>query len=145
MAEVKAETDVEGSAIELVVDQAVVSLSAIAEISGNLDGVQRLTVRQKAVVTPAVRDLLRQRRIELAYGTNYDAKPTKRSNASLSATAALKLIIGVAETSDTQMDLLLKLLARASFAVQRLCPPAYWRRSTNWPNNLPMRQRSACC
>ena len=87
MLETNAETDVEGSAVELVVDQAVVSLSAIAEVSGNLDGVQRLTVRQKAVVTPAVRDLLRQRKIELAFRTSSDAKPTKPSDVS-PATAA---------------------------------------------------------
>lgn len=122
MLETKAESDVEGSAVELVVDRAVVSLSAIAEVSGNLDGVQRLTVRQKAIVTPAVRDLLRQQKIELAYRANNNAKPTNRSDVSPAATAALQLFIGVAETSNTQMDLLLKLLARASFAVRRLAP-----------------------
>jgi hypothetical protein len=122
MVEAKAETDIEGSAVELVVDRAVVSLSAIAEVSTNLDGVQRLTVRQKAVVTPAVRDLLRQRKIELTYRTNNVEKPANRSEVSPAAIAALQLIVGVAETSNTQMDLLLKLLARASFAVQRLAP-----------------------
>ena len=103
---------------ELAVDQAVVSLSAIAELSGKLDGVRRLTVRRKAVVTPAVRDLLRQRKIELAYRS----MPKQNQRMQIRQMHALRLIVGVAETNNMQMDLLLKLLARASVAIQRLAP-----------------------
>jgi hypothetical protein len=105
---------------ELVVDQAVVSLSAIAELSGKLDGVRRLIVRRKAVVTPAVHDLLRQRQIELAYRSEVDGKPNKANETSAPVIDSLRLIIGVAEMNNMQLDLLLKLLARASVAIQRL-------------------------
>jgi hypothetical protein len=118
MVEAETNADVEGSASEINVDQAVVSLSAIADVSMRLDGVRRLTVPRKAVVTPAVRDLLRQRKIELAYRSDTEAKPKNGSDAN----AALRLIVGVAETSDLQLDLLLKLLARASVAIRRLGP-----------------------
>jgi hypothetical protein len=41
-------------------------LVTMAEIAGRLDGIRRVTVDPRAVVTPAVRDLLRQRNIELS-------------------------------------------------------------------------------
>jgi hypothetical protein len=123
MAEAKTQaTDVEGSAVELSVDTAVVSLSAIAAVSDKLEGVRRVTVRKAAVVTPAVRDLLRQRNIELAYRTDKDAKPKNRDDVAAAVIDAPRLIVGVAEASNQQVDLLLRLLARASVAVQRLAP-----------------------
>jgi hypothetical protein len=118
MNEAKTQANANGSAGELNVDWAVISLSAIAELSARLDGVRRLTVRRTAVVTPAVRDLLRQRNIELAYRTDAEAKPINGTDVS----AALRLIVGVAETSNLQVDLLLKLLASASIAIERLVP-----------------------
>jgi len=47
---------------ELVVSERVVTMLSI---EGKLAGVNRLTVPARAVVTPAVRDELRQRNIEL--------------------------------------------------------------------------------
>ncbi len=118
MREAKTNAEVEGSAVEINIDGAVVSLSAIVELSVKLDGVRRLTVRRKAVVTPAVRDLLRQRKIELAYRA--DSEAVKKNE--IHASAAPRLIVGVAGASNLQVDLLLKLLARASVAIQRLVP-----------------------
>jgi hypothetical protein len=118
MGNTKTEAQVEGSAVELTVDAAVVSLSAIGELAGNLDGVRRLTVRRKAVVTPAVRDLLRQRKIELAFRTEANAKPHNGTD----VRPALRLIVSVGESNNLQMDLLFKLLARASVAIERLAP-----------------------
>lgn len=51
----------------LSVDDAVVSL---ATLDGRLEGVRRLQVAPRAVVTPAVRDELRERGIELASQTS---------------------------------------------------------------------------
>ncbi len=118
MDDANTEERIQSEAGELAVDQAVVSMSAIAELSGKLDGVRRLMVRRKAVVTPAVRDLLRQRKIELAYRSDAEAKPKNADQTN----AALRLIFGVAETNNMQVDLLLKLLARASVAIERLAP-----------------------
>lgn len=122
MAESKTEADVEGSAVEICVDGAVVSLSAIAELTARLDGVRRLMVRRKAVVTPAVRDWLRQNKIELAFRTDAGSEATNESGTSNHRTAAAQLIVGVSATSYSQLDLLFKLLAPASPAVERLAP-----------------------
>ena len=46
----------------LTIDERVVSL---ATLQGKLEGIQQLQVEPKAVVTPSVRDELRQRKIEL--------------------------------------------------------------------------------
>ena len=40
-------------------------LVTLATVQGKLDGVRRVSVRRKAIVTPAVRDELKQRQIEL--------------------------------------------------------------------------------
>ena len=50
------------SATELAVDDRVISL---AKIEGRLSGVSQLVVRKKAVVTPSVKDELRQKNIEI--------------------------------------------------------------------------------
>jgi len=118
MDDARTEANVENAARELNIDAAVISLSAIAELAGKLDGVRRLTVGGKAVVTPAVRDLLRHRNIELVYRTDAEAQPKNVNETS----ASLRLIVGVAETNNMQLDLLLKLLARASVAIQGLAP-----------------------
>lgn len=55
--------DGQQTAGELTIADAVVSAAALA---GRLDGVRRLLVRSKAVITPAARDLLRERKIEIA-------------------------------------------------------------------------------
>jgi hypothetical protein len=50
---------------ELVIAERVVTLERIA---GRLGGVRRVVVRSRAVVTPSVRDELRDRKIELVRG-----------------------------------------------------------------------------
>ena len=55
--------DGQQTAGELIVTDVVVSATALA---GRLDGVRRVMVRPKSVITPAARDLLRERKIELA-------------------------------------------------------------------------------
>lgn len=47
---------------ELVIRERLVTL---ATLNGKLDGLARITVARRAVVTPAVRDELKQRKIEL--------------------------------------------------------------------------------
>lgn len=69
---------------ELRVAAKVISLS---ELDGRLDGVQRLIVRRGAVITPAVRDLLRTKKIAIAS----DAASGKSA-------AAAKVKLAVAET-----------------------------------------------
>ena len=54
---------------QLVVNRRVVTLS---EVEGRLDGVRRLVVPPRAVITPAARDELLQRNIHLVYA---EAKP----------------------------------------------------------------------
>ena len=72
-------------------DQASLALSgrviAIADLAGRLDGVQVVVVPRMAIVTPAARDLLRERGVTLA------------SRASPAETrTAVRLTLGVAET-----------------------------------------------
>ncbi len=70
---------------ELTIADAVVSTATLA---GRLDGVQQLIVRPRAVITPAARDLLRERTIELSHQAN----PTRHGD------AATPLAIAVANT-----------------------------------------------
>jgi hypothetical protein len=67
--------DGQQTAGELIVADAVVSAAALV---GRLDAVRRLLVRPKAIITPAARDLLRERKIDLACQavstTNGDAR-----------------------------------------------------------------------
>ena len=51
---------------ELQISERLVTL---ATLNGRLDGVSRVIVPRRAVVTPAARDELKQRRIELQRGT----------------------------------------------------------------------------
>lgn len=60
---------------------------AVADLSGRLDGVQVVVVPRKAIVTPAARDLLRERGVTLA----------SRAVPAETRTAA-RLTLGVAET-----------------------------------------------
>ncbi|HEX4000530.1 MAG TPA: hypothetical protein VHX65_18420 [Pirellulales bacterium] len=108
--------DVEGSTSELVVEAAVVSLSAVFDASARLEGVRRLTVGRRAIVTPAVCDLLRQRKIELYRGER-NAKPPQDG----AKTATLRLVVGVADASNAaQFETLMKLLGRMPLAIERL-------------------------
>ncbi len=65
-------------------------LLTVAQLDGRLNGIRRLKVSSKAVVTPAVRDLLREKKIELEK-TAGDA--ATRSGADIS------LVIGAAENA----------------------------------------------
>jgi len=68
----------------------------MASLSGRLSGVQRLVVPARAVVTPAVRDRLRELRIALAF-----ASPAQRSGLASQATASRRLYI---HQSGTRID-----------------------------------------
>lgn len=63
---------------ELVVTSRVVTLS---EVEDRLDGVRRLVVPPKAVITPAVRDVLAERRIQLARAAMSAGGDTKNGGA----------------------------------------------------------------
>jgi hypothetical protein len=108
--------DVEGSARELCVDAAVVSMSVLSDAATRLDGVQRLMVERKAIVTPAVRDLLRERKIELAYRTASKGKPTVE----IGKKGTLRLVLAAADISGSQIDALVKLLTRLPLDIERL-------------------------
>lgn len=62
---------------------------SVARLEGKLTGVKRLVVTPKAVVTPAAKDLLRERKVELARGA---------ANGKPSNSGKLTLAVGVAET-----------------------------------------------
>jgi hypothetical protein len=42
----------------------------LSQLEGQLDGVVRLHVAERAVITPAARDLLKERGVELVRGDN---------------------------------------------------------------------------
>lgn len=71
----------------LVISDRVVTT---AQLQGKLDGIQRVQVVPRAVITPAVRDLLRDRKIELQF-----VEPA----ATAAAASGPLLVVGVAETS----------------------------------------------
>jgi ribose 5-phosphate isomerase RpiB len=71
---------------ELALSEKLVTLAAL---EGRLAGVKQLVVPAKAVITPAARDLLRERKIAVVRGTSAGAK----------GIAAGSLLVGVAETS----------------------------------------------
>jgi hypothetical protein len=60
--------DDDSSANELRIDDQVVTLRSI---EGRLNGISRLIVPKKAVITPAVRDELKARKIQLATSTHH--------------------------------------------------------------------------
>lgn len=78
---------------EIVVSASVVTLS---QVEGRLDGVQQLTAPRGAVVTPAVRDLLQEKNIALAFSTgNSGPGVEKRSTKGGDKTARLALVAAV--------------------------------------------------
>jgi hypothetical protein len=81
----KKSTNSVSTAGELRLDDAVV---AVGQLEGRLSGVGKLMVRQRAVVTPAARDLLRQAGVALV-----------RTAEATPAAAAVELLLGVAETN----------------------------------------------
>lgn len=116
MIETNTNADVEGSASELAVESVVVSLSAIAETMARSDGVRRLTVPRKAIVTPAVRDFLKQRNIELAFRNDGVAKSATAGKPEI----GLRLIVGIVGANESQAESLLRLLARGPISVERI-------------------------
>ena len=79
----------------LLVREHVVS---VAQIEGKLTDVERVKVSPRAVVTPAVRDLLREKNIKL-----------ELTSAGLSRTKATRLVVGMAETAFHPAPVLRKL------------------------------------
>jgi hypothetical protein len=75
-----------GSPRELIIESRLVTL---AELAGKLAGIQQLVVPAKAVITPAARDLLRQKQIDIGY--SLPARTVAKSR--------LPLALGVAETN----------------------------------------------
>ena len=89
---------------ELYVGEPVVTLS---HFKGELDGIKNVTVRPTAVVTPAVRDLLKQRGIQLTR-TKEAGKPS-----------AGEVVIGAAETNYDAAGLN-RMLTQQGISTQRL-------------------------
>ena len=81
----------------------------LAELDGKLAGIKQLVVPAGAVITPAARDLLRQKQIDVGY-----AVPAKAA-----AKARLPLVVGVAETKYDATSLV-QAIARAGTTVERL-------------------------
>jgi hypothetical protein len=90
---------------ELALDEAVVSATLLAD---RLEGVGRLMVRRGSVVTPAARDLLRERNIDLSYQA-----------AAPKAGARTRLVVGLANTN-CSITTLFNLLTREPLAIERV-------------------------
>jgi len=95
-----------GSSAERTLDDRVVTVSTI---SGQLEGVQTIVVRHRAVITPAASDVLRARKIAV------------RRSAAMPATAAAgrALVLAVAETSYEPAGLIER-LGREGYAIEQL-------------------------
>ena len=90
---------------ELTLDEAVVSAGAL---NGRLDGIGRVVVRRGAVITPAARDLLRERKIDVGFRIDKEH-----------AAAGVRLIVGAAETTFQPGDLI-GLLARKPLTIEQI-------------------------
>jgi hypothetical protein len=82
----------------------------LADLQEQLTGIRELIVPPRAVITPAARDLLREKQIAVGYA----AKNLKSSNNS-----ALALVLGVAETKFCPAALI-RALSQHSIACERL-------------------------
>ncbi len=71
LAELKASPAVDPTVAQLTINAPVVSL---VQVEGRLEGAGRLVVPHGAVVTPSVRDLLREKNIALTFSTGTDEK-----------------------------------------------------------------------
>ena len=93
--------------------QGVLTISArvvtLAELEGRLEGIRQLVVPAQAVITPAARDLLRQRQIDISYAV--PAKAALRPR--------LPLVVGTAETNYDATSLV-QAVAREGKTVERL-------------------------
>jgi hypothetical protein len=98
-AAVNGHTPAEASATTLVLDARVVTL---AELKGRLEKQQSVTVLTSAIVTPAVRDYLRERKVSLV----------RRQTTPQAAASGLRLAVGVTETRYDSHDLLRQLSAQ---------------------------------
>ena len=79
-AQVRGAAAASGGNSELIVEDRVVTMSVLA---ARLENVRRVTVRKGAVVTPAVRDELRDRGIELSRSVSNGAADGNESSASM--------------------------------------------------------------
>ncbi|HUY87539.1 MAG TPA: hypothetical protein VMV10_02275 [Pirellulales bacterium] len=95
-----------GSPRELTIASRVVTL---AEIEGKLEGIEQLVVPAKAVITPAARDLLRLKQIDIGYAL--PAKAASRSR--------LLLVVGAAETKYDATSLI-QAVVREGTTVERM-------------------------
>ena len=81
----------------------------LADLEGRLEGIKELIAPARAVITPAARDLLRQKKIDVGY-----ALPAKTSSK-----PRLTLVVGVAETKYDARSLT-QAIAREGTTVERL-------------------------
>ncbi len=91
---------------ELSISSRVVTL---AELEGKLEGIKQLVVPAKAVITPAARDMLRQRKIDISYAVPAQAVAKSR----------LPLVVGAAETKYDAASLV-QAIAREGVTIERL-------------------------
>ena len=81
---------------------------SLAELNGRLEGVAHVVVPAGAVITPAARDLLRERRVAVTYRTKEAAAKGKNSSCLLAAVATTNLAATV------------EALTRQGFEIERL-------------------------
>lgn len=81
----------------------------LAELQGRLEGINQLVVPAKAVITPAARDLLRLKQIDVSYAV--PARATSRSR--------LPLVVAAAETKYDAANLI-QAVVREGTAIERL-------------------------
>jgi hypothetical protein len=96
----------QGSASALVLTSKVITL---AELDGRLDGLKRIRVPRRAVITPAVRDLLRQREIAVEHADALQSASRVR----------VPLAVGVAQTAYDPAGLLRSVMQQG-VEIQRL-------------------------
>ncbi|HEX4148531.1 MAG TPA: hypothetical protein VHY20_06070, partial [Pirellulales bacterium] len=95
--------------LERVLSDRVITLSSI---DGKWEGIQTLVVSQRAVITPAASDLLRQK--------NIGVRRLKAGAAPAGASTAKRgLVLGVAETS-FEPAVLIERLGRAGYKIEQL-------------------------
>ena len=94
------------AANELVLEARVVSL---AEVQGRLAGMARVSVAERAIVTPAVRDLLREKKV-----------PLVRRAAGAKAGAARRTIVVAAAETKVELGGLVRDLRSAGCKVEQL-------------------------
>ena len=111
MVESRQAAPLEKNQAERVLHDRVITLSSI---EGHWDGIRTLVVPERAVITPAARDWLREKKIALRRSAEKSTPGTAPA-----ATAARALVLGVAETS-FEPATLVERLGRDGYRIEQL-------------------------